>query len=164
MRLKVALVLNVLGRSSLLLPSATKLRRLCFYTCVCVHRGVCLSACWDTPPQEQAPPPGSRHAPVNGYCCGWYASYWNAFLLTKMHSSRMRITCFSVCLYGGRGVSLRVQGVSLGGCLPLGRGGVPLGKGGSASGSGGCLPLDPGGVYNSLQHTPFINPPREQND
>ena len=43
-----------------LLPSATKLRRLCFYTCVSVHRGVWLSARWDTtppPPQEQAPPP-----------------------------------------------------------------------------------------------------------
>ena len=59
------------------LPSATKLRRLCFYTCLSVHRvGVCLSACWDTPypwsrhppPQEQAPPrsrqpPRSRHPP-----------------------------------------------------------------------------------------------------
>ena len=45
----------------MLLPSATKLRRLCFYTCLsfCSHeRGVCLSACWDTtpPPREQAPP------------------------------------------------------------------------------------------------------------
>ena len=51
------------------LPSATKLRRLCFYRCVSVHRGggVCLSACWDTPPPEQTspweqtPPPRSRH-------------------------------------------------------------------------------------------------------
>ena len=44
-----------------------------FYTCVSVHRGVCLSACWDTPPpagtrQEQTPPgsrqpTGSRHPP-----------------------------------------------------------------------------------------------------
>ena len=58
-----------------LLQSAMKLRRLCFYTCVSVHRGVCLSACWDTtcsrsrcpltsPPQNQAPsqdqtPPGA---------------------------------------------------------------------------------------------------------
>ena len=22
-------------------------------------------------------------SPLNGYCCGWYASYWNAFLLGK---------------------------------------------------------------------------------
>ena len=95
------------------LPSATKLRRLCFYTCLSVHGGVCLSTCWDsTPlppekaptleagsPQEQTPPractpsreqapPKSRHhppraapPPVDGYCCGQYASYWNAFLL-----------------------------------------------------------------------------------
>ena len=42
------------------LPSATKLRRLCFYRCVSVHGrgggGVCLSACWDTTPQEQTLP------------------------------------------------------------------------------------------------------------
>ena len=53
-----------------------------------------------TPPQEQTPqadtplpleqtPPWSRHSPPeadnppeNGHCCGRYASYWNAFLLT----------------------------------------------------------------------------------
>ena len=54
------------------IPSATKLRRLCFYTCVC-PQGVCLSACWDTTPR-------SRHPPLDGYCCGRYTSYWNAFL------------------------------------------------------------------------------------
>ena len=49
------------------LPSATKLRRLCFYRRLSVHRGVCLSAWWDThTPQEQTPPgvnipPRSRH-------------------------------------------------------------------------------------------------------
>ena len=58
--------------SHLLLPSATKLRRLCFYRCLSVHRGrgVCLSAWWDTHPPEQTPlsrhpqeqtPPRSRH-------------------------------------------------------------------------------------------------------
>ena len=58
-----------------LLPSATKLRRLCFYWHLSVHGGggVCLSACWDTtPPGADTPqrrhppeqtPPGSRHAP-----------------------------------------------------------------------------------------------------
>ena len=76
-----------------------------FFTCVChsVHRGggVCLSASWDTTAQETPPeqtppgadtplpkqtPPGSRHPPQeqtpsqDGYCCGRYASYWNAFL------------------------------------------------------------------------------------
>ena len=32
---------------------------------------VCIPACIEADP---SPPP-------NGYCCGWYASYWNAFLL-----------------------------------------------------------------------------------
>ena len=46
-----------------LLPSATKLRRLCFYTCLsfCSQGGVCLSACWDT-----TPPPRGRQAPRTG--------------------------------------------------------------------------------------------------
>ena len=46
------------------LPSATKLRRLCFYRRLSVHRGggVCLNACWDTTPREQTPP-RSRHPP-----------------------------------------------------------------------------------------------------
>ena len=104
-----------------LLPSATKLRRLCFYTCLSfcsqwgsasVHAGIPPGP--RTPPRDQAhppeqTPPGSRHLPPgadipradnppgsrhppplssreqtppprNGYCCGRYASYWNAFL------------------------------------------------------------------------------------
>ena len=71
---------------------------------VCPQGGVCLSACWDTPPgadtplgvdtPQHTPPgadthtleqtsPGSRHPPPrrDGHCCGGYASYWNAFLL-----------------------------------------------------------------------------------
>ena len=42
------------------LPSATKLRRLCFYRRLSVHmKGVCLSACWDTTPLPQSrQPPG----------------------------------------------------------------------------------------------------------
>ena len=87
-----------------LLPSATKLRWLCFHTCLSVHRGGVLPQCRDTtPPPQQAPPPGadipryprsgtpwSRHPPqkqtpnpanpADSYCCGQYASYWNAFL------------------------------------------------------------------------------------
>ena len=46
------------------LPSATKLRRLCFYTCLsfCSQGwGVCLSACWDTTtPPDQADTPSER--------------------------------------------------------------------------------------------------------
>ena len=41
--------------------------------------GVCLSACWDTPPGRH--PPLGRQPPPHGDCSGRYASYWNAFLL-----------------------------------------------------------------------------------
>ena len=66
------------------------LRRLCFYTCLSPPPSRA-----DTPPPgsgtplgpgtnpEQAPPPppGSRPPGTrDGYCCGRYASYWNAFL------------------------------------------------------------------------------------
>ena len=92
------------------LPSATKLRRLCFYRHVSVHMGGCLPQCmlgYHTPQEQNPPgsrqPPWSRHPPradtpgadtpqeqtpprvdtpplSDGHCCGWYASYWNAFL------------------------------------------------------------------------------------
>ena len=52
------------------------------------------SACWDTPPLAQCMlgytprpvhsgihPPPSACWDTHGYCCGRYASYWNAFLL-----------------------------------------------------------------------------------
>ena len=81
-----------------LIPSATKLRRLCFYRCVSVHRGGCLvrgvclvlggsapgggsalAGAWSRgvgiPACTEADPPRR-----DGYCCGRYASYWNAFL------------------------------------------------------------------------------------
>ena len=64
------------------LPSATKLRRLCFYTCLStggsasVHAGI-------PPPQEQAHPLKADPPPADGYCCRRYASYWNAFLFNK---------------------------------------------------------------------------------
>ena len=43
--------------------SQTKLRRLCFYTCLsfCSQGGFCLSACWDIPPG--ADPPGTDPLP-----------------------------------------------------------------------------------------------------
>ena len=40
------------------------------------------------PPRRQPLPPrqdtplASRHPPRDGYCSGWYASYWDAFLFT----------------------------------------------------------------------------------
>ena len=51
-----------------LLPSATKLRRLCFYLSVCPQGGVCLSTCWDAtpgtrPPRTRQPPPPQDQAP-----------------------------------------------------------------------------------------------------
>ena len=39
----------------------------------------------EDPPQEDRPR-GSRHPPADGYCCGRYASYWNAFLLHTLIS------------------------------------------------------------------------------
>ena len=89
------------------LPSATKLRRLCFYTClsvilftegeyhgrypseqvhphhvhpreqVCPRAGTCPSKY--NPGQVH---PQGRYPLADGYCCGPYASYWNAFLFT----------------------------------------------------------------------------------
>ena len=64
-------------------PSATKLRRLCLST------GGCLPQCmlgYRPPPRRTRHPAGpgtpsrSRHLSPDGYCCGRYASYWNAFL------------------------------------------------------------------------------------
>ena len=34
------------------------------------------------PPGADTPPPEADNPPENGHCCGRYASYWNAFLLT----------------------------------------------------------------------------------
>ena len=56
----------------------TKLRKGNVFTPVCQsfcsQGGVCPSVCWDTLPPTSHPPP------ADGYCCGRYASYWNAFL------------------------------------------------------------------------------------
>ena len=41
------------------------------------------------PPREQTPA-RSRHPPADGYCCGRYASYWNAFLF---------VIDFDLCCY-----------------------------------------------------------------
>ena len=32
------------------------------------------------PPWDQVPPGADTPLAADGYCCGWYASYWNAFL------------------------------------------------------------------------------------
>ena len=106
-----------------LLPPANEVwGKVIFFTHVChsVHGGgVCLSACWDTIPQDHAPPPGTMHPPPgtthppSGPCTpreqcppprracweirstrGRYASYWNAILfkvnsLTLCHFIRL---------------------------------------------------------------------------
>ena len=74
-------------RDALFLPAATKLGQGNVFTSVCLStggRGVCLSACWDTPPTRHPPGPGTP--PREADCSirltsGRYASYWNAFLL-----------------------------------------------------------------------------------
>ena len=57
---------------SVLLPAATKLGQGNIFTSVCQEfcprgGGVCLSACWDTPPPPGADPPGTRHPPTAAY-------------------------------------------------------------------------------------------------
>ena len=36
-----------------------------------------------TPPEQAPPQSWHPHPPADGYCCGWYTSYWNAFLLVS---------------------------------------------------------------------------------
>ena len=71
-------LLGSVTRWATLLPSATKLRRLCFHRRVSVHRGGAWS--WGPGPGGCLVPPSPGRY---GYCCGRYASYWNAFLLRK---------------------------------------------------------------------------------
>ena len=83
-RLSQTIVLRV-SNLNWFLPPANKGCEAYVFTCVChsVHRGVCLTACWDTPCGDT---PGSRHHPQRSACweiratSGRYASYWNAIL------------------------------------------------------------------------------------
>ena len=82
-------VSSLLPSYNVFLPPATKLRRLCFYTCLsfCSQGGIFLSACWDTtttPPPGSTPPPKAHTPQVDGCHCIRYASYWNAFLLAEL--------------------------------------------------------------------------------
>ena len=95
------------------LPSATKLQRLYFYTCL----SVCLSACRDTTPHDQAPSPASprsrplrtrhpqsRHPPgadtpqQTATAADGNASYWNAFLLKRCADAKAEIVKSSLCV------------------------------------------------------------------
>ena len=74
---------------------------LCQSFCSRFGGWVCLpSTCWDTPPPwaDRNPPrlvhagihtPCPVHAERHGYCCGRYASYWNAYLFFK----RLHLKC-----------------------------------------------------------------------
>ena len=97
-----------------LLPSATKLGRLCFYRCVSVHRGVpgpggsaprgCLvsGGCLvlgvgglvSQHALRQTPSPGR-----NSHWCGRYASYWNAFLFCFGDLLKFIVVINSVMLF-----------------------------------------------------------------
>ena len=53
------------------------------------------------PPREQTPPRADppwepTHPPADGYCCGRYASYWNAFLLESFEFQCKRVSVFFV--------------------------------------------------------------------
>ena len=79
---------------SLFLPPATKLRQgsVCTPVGHSVHGGVCHTPLADTPLGRHCPsrhPPGQTPSPLRSACweirstSGRYASYWNAFLLSK---------------------------------------------------------------------------------
>ena len=73
--------------------------------------GVCLSACWDTPPEhtprEQTPsrsrhPPGADTPPGIRSMSGRYASYWNAFLFISMCTHKKMAYFYSANLQVGQ--------------------------------------------------------------
>ena len=90
--------------------------RLCFYTCLSVHRGVYPIACWDTPPSlADTPPlplpswadtpqvdtPSAVHAGIWS-TSGRYASHWNAILclyIFQYSAVRIPLECNLVFIY-----------------------------------------------------------------
>ena len=72
------------------------------HLCVCPQGGGSASvhAGYHPTSQEQAPPragtlPGNRHPQADGYCCGRYASYWNAFLSIEQFWWLIKVTPYS---------------------------------------------------------------------
>ena len=45
------------------------------------------SVCWDTPAQADPPP-----IAADGYCCGRYTSYWNAFLFSRIFLQKVLVS------------------------------------------------------------------------
>ena len=91
--------------------------------------GGCLWQTADIPPGQTHPlgrhPLGRQtHPSQDGHCSRRYASYWNALLLTRMHSSRMRTVNCRGHLPGGVFPGGSAQAVSAWGdvcsegCLP----------------------------------------------
>ena len=95
--------------TKLLLPSAMKLRRLCFYTCLSVHRGGGLPQCMlgyhplgaDNPPEPGTPrantpfPLGTRHPPSRHPLPQQTATVVDGMHPTGMHSySPIKISMF----------------------------------------------------------------------
>ena len=89
-----------------------------------VWGGLCLSACWDTHTPGQTSPwtdtPYPVHAGIHtplpsacwdrhGYCCRWYASYWNAFLLPPAMKLGQGYVFTGMCDSVHRGVSASVH-------------------------------------------------------
>ena len=72
----------------------TKLQKRNVFTPVCqsfcLKGGVCLSACWDTPPRADTPHPNTH--PADGHCSGRYACYWNAFWFKFIISHNLQLT------------------------------------------------------------------------
>ena len=96
----------------LLLPPATKLWQGNILTGVCdsVHRGVCLSACWHTPPPRggRLPPgPGTPPPPeqsILGDTVNEQAvctSYWNAILFLSRSCGKIMFLHLCVILFTG---------------------------------------------------------------
>ena len=87
-----------------LLPSATKFRRLCFYTCLsfCLG-GLCLGTCWETPygagPQGPDPPgadtPLEQTPPLQGETAQMTADgtrfSWNALYKLILANPKMNL-------------------------------------------------------------------------
>ena len=79
---------------------------ICAPVCHSVHRGESASVHAGIPPKEtrhqgdppplprrppaKETPPTAKETPPDDYCCGRYASYWNAFLLLR-HSVNIKI-------------------------------------------------------------------------
>ena len=72
-----------------------------------LHQVICLSVILFTGGPPPTDTPGADTPVANGYCCGRYASYWNAFLLPPANvvceGYVFTGVCHSFCSQGGGG-------------------------------------------------------------